>query len=528
MPGGLMQLIAYGAQDMYLTGKPDVTFFKMVYRRYTNFSMEYIRQPFQTIPNFTPNIPLTVQCKIDRNADLMYDTYLVFDLPALFSNKDEPVGWTENPGNDLIYSAEIICGGARLDIRYGMWMTIWNELTLTDSKLKSYHEMIGNTIFNKYSGTIYLDETNTLVIPSKRLYIPLGFWFCNNPGLAIPLVALQYTEIFIKIIFNPLNNIFRIGNPLVSPEYLFSGNPGSDFNKNLAEELIDKPLIINGKPSKYTFDTGNIFNKYTQGWIQNTHLLVNYIYLSEDERTRFAASSHEYLFTQTQRKPFQGLTSGPNTLDISTINHTVKEFVWVLQDPDVSYNNDWSNFTLIHDIDKKLDLGSYQYIKTLDDNSLMSQFNSINEEGVLNKLGNNSVKKFLQNLYYNINAESLQYPEKINQSFNNYIDIMKDAYLQFNGNPRFGVQEKEFFSSLQKFKHHTNIGLPGTYVYSFSLYPEDEKPTGTCNMSRLNSSHLILNIVDQSIIKKYNIYLFATNYNIFRIAAGIGGPVFSS
>ena len=136
-----------------------------------------IELPFQTIPNFTPNVTLTVQCKIDRNGDLMYDTYLVFDLPALFSNKEEPVGWSQNPGNDLIDNVEILCGGARLDIKYGMWMTIWNELTLADSKLKSYHDMVGNTLYSRYSGTRYLDQENTLVIPPKRLYIPLDFGF---------------------------------------------------------------------------------------------------------------------------------------------------------------------------------------------------------------------------------------------------------------------------------------------------------------------------------------------------------------
>ena len=90
-----MQLTAYGSQDLYLTGTPDTTFFKFVYRRYTNFSSEYIEQPFSVLPTFNPTKSTTSRCKIDRNGDLMYDTYLVYDLPALFSNKDEPVGWSE-------------------------------------------------------------------------------------------------------------------------------------------------------------------------------------------------------------------------------------------------------------------------------------------------------------------------------------------------------------------------------------------------------------------------------------------------
>ena len=95
---------------------------------------------------------------------------------------------------------------------------------------------------------------------------------------------------------------------------------------------------------------------------------------------------------------------------------------------------------------------------------------------------------------YNINPDSLQYPAKINQSFNNYRDIMSSAYIKFNGIDRFSIQEKEFFSGLQKYNHHTNSGLPGTYVYSFSLHPEKEQPSGTCNMSRLNNAELIVNL----------------------------------
>jgi hypothetical protein len=540
MPGGLMQLTAYGAQDMYLTGTPDITFFKMVYRRYTNFSYEYIEQTFSTLPTFTTMQNTIAKCKIERNGDLMHDVYLVYDLPALFSFKDEPVGWSTNVGNDLIYTATITAAGAKLDMRYGRWMTIWNELTLSDSKIKSYRDIIGNSKYTSYSGYYHLpdkEEDSTLVIPSKRLYIPLGFWFCINPGLSIPLVALQYTEIFIIIEYNPLNHIFRLGNPLVSPEFLFSdSNNLSEFNKKLAKRLRNE--ILEGDTSKSPGETyrgsfneqygpANILFKYAKGWKQNSYLLVNYIYLSDDERTRFAKVSHEYLITQTQTINYSGLITGRNTLNISTLNHPVKEFVWVLQDPDVSDNNDWSNYTLIHNVNDSRMQYSYDYIKQLDMETLSKQFNKINQHSVDKELSSEEVKKFMKSLFYNINNDSLRYPSKIDQSFNNYRDIMNTGYLMFNGIDRFSVQEKEFFSGLQKFQYHTNTGLPGTYVYSFALHPENEKPSGTCNMSRLNNADLIVNIVELSPIKKYNLFLFAINYNIFRIAAGIGAPVFA-
>lgn len=539
MPGGLMQLTAYGAQDLYLTGNPNITFFKMVYKRYTNFSMEYIEQSFSTLPTFTPTQNTIAKCKIDRNGDLMHDIYLIYDLPALFSYKEEPVGWSDNVGNDLIYTATITVGGVKLDMKYGRWLTIWNELTLSDSKLKSYHEIIGNTIYSKYSGFYYLpknEENTTLVVPSKRLYIPLGFWFCTNPGLSIPLIALQYTEIYIIIEYNPLNHIFRIGKPLVSPEFLFSESDElSDFNKKLALKLRNE--ILEGDNSKaigesyrsrfnQEYDAGNIIYKYTQGWKQNSYLLVNYIYLSDDERKKFAQVSHEYLITQTQTINYSGLKTGRNTLDISTLNHPVKEFVWVIQDPDVQHTNDWSNYTLIQDVRNNLLPFSYKYIKEKDIETLSPEFNDMNID-IVKGLESNIVKKFLNEIYYNINEETIRHPDSINQSFNNYIDIMSSGYIMFNGIDRFSLEEKDFFRGLQKYKYHTNIGLPGTYVYSFALHPENEHPSGTCNMSRLSNADLIVNIVDVSPIKRYNLYLYANNYNIFRIAAGIGAPVFS-
>ena len=542
MPGGLMQLTAYGAQDLYLTGTPDTTFFKFVYRRYTNFSTEYIEQPFTVLPTFNPTKSTTSRCKIDRVGDLMYDTYLVYDLPALFSNKDEPVGWSENVGNDIIHTASIYAAGTKLDMRYGQWMTIWNELTQEDGKLKTYREMIGNSIYNNNSGTEYISNINvngdgdTLVVPSKRLYIPLGFWFCNNPGLAIPLIALQYTEIFIDIEFNPLNHIFRMGSPLVSPDHLFaSGAELSSFNANLVAKLGNDTLVVppdnnekipNAPTREYNLDQTDVIYRYTPGWKQNAYILVNYIYLSTDERSKFAQVSHEYLITQTQTRILQGLRTGTNIRDISTLNHPVKELVWVLQDPDVQDNNDWSNYTLINNVDENLIPFSYKYIKELDKKLLSPEFKSLNKN-ITDELSSDSIKKFISEIMYNINPDSLQYPAKINQSFNNYRDIMSSAYIKFNGIDRFSIQEKEFFSGLQKYNHHTNSGLPGTYVYSFSLHPEKEQPSGTCNMSRLNNAELIVNLVEQSPNKLYNLYLYAVNYNIFRIAAGIGSTVFS-
>lgn len=144
MAGGLMQLVAYGSQDLYLTGNPQITFFKSIYRRYTNFSMEYIPQYFRVLPTFSPTQVNTLTVKIDRNADLIHDCYVVVDLPSIYSTEDEKFQWIENVGQNIIQSAEITVNGVQLDIQYSQWMNVWAQLTIDRSKRRSYDEITGN------------------------------------------------------------------------------------------------------------------------------------------------------------------------------------------------------------------------------------------------------------------------------------------------------------------------------------------------------------------------------------------------
>ncbi len=169
MGGGLLQLVAYGAQDVYLTGNPQITFFKVVYRRHTNFSIESIQQTF----NGSPSSGKRVTCQISRNGDLVHKLYVVFSGGAATQD-----------ARDLLKKVEVEIGGQLIDRQYGEWMKIWNELTLPAGKTAGYTKMVGGT------GA------------SGERYVPLEFWFCRNIGLALPLIALQYHEVKINIEFD--------------------------------------------------------------------------------------------------------------------------------------------------------------------------------------------------------------------------------------------------------------------------------------------------------------------------------------
>ena len=294
-----MQLVAYGAQDIYLTGNPQITFFKVVYRRHTNFSMEAIAQTFSGGVGFGHDVVAT----ISRNGDLVHRMYVEFNPKELLpgSLASENVGITANLGNALVKECEIEIGGQRIDKHYGHWLTTWDELTefnptgskgvitLTSgsgtagaepsdagtlAQRMSYNHTGGDQEQNTGNNAPY--DSNSPGAPTKA-FVPLQFWFCRNPGLALPLIALQYHEVKVKISFP------------------------------LFEDLYEK-------------GAGTI----TSQTLSDVKLYADYIYLDTDERRRFAQVSHEYLIEQLQYESFSGTTT---TLDLN-FNHPVKELIF--------------------------------------------------------------------------------------------------------------------------------------------------------------------------------------------------------
>ena len=248
------------------TGNPQITFFKVVYRRHTNFALESIQQTFNGTVDFGRKVTAT----ISRNGDLIHKMYLQVDLPALTSGTT--TAWTRNIGHVLINNVEIEIGGQRIDKHYGEWLHIWSELTQTAEHEDGYNVMIGNTSEL---------TTQAASIPAARLYVPLQFWFNRNPGLALPLIALQYHEVKVNLEFRPASEC-TVGSPT-------------------------------GTPS-----------------LSDASLYVDYVFLDTDERRQFAQVAHEYLIEQLQ---FTGAESFSNSSVKSKLNfnHPCKDLVWVVQ-----------------------------------------------------------------------------------------------------------------------------------------------------------------------------------------------------
>ena len=306
--GGLMQLVAYGAQDVYLTGNPQITFFKVVYRRHTNFAMESIENPF----NGSPGFGRKVTCTIQRNGDLIYRIYLQATLPQVVLNETtDGTGarfrWLNWVGHNLVKNVELEIGGQRIDKHYGDWLQIWNELTQEAGKQAGYAKMVGNVpqLVNVLDLTGddcepdcgYFEPNPSNVTfkcaPEYTLYIPLQFWFNRNPGLALPLIALQYHEVRINLEFNQLSNLCWDSAP-------------QSTNKHVIRDRVAAAGLVAAS------------------------LYVDYIYLDTDERRKFAQVSHEYLIETLQFTGGESITSSSNKIKLN-FNHPCKELIWVVQ-----------------------------------------------------------------------------------------------------------------------------------------------------------------------------------------------------
>ena len=504
MTGGLMQLVAYGAQDVYLTGNPQITFFKVVYRRHTNFSMESIEQVFNGTADFGKKVTAT----ISRNGDLVNRVWVVVNTPAVTGVAGSEFRWLNWLGHVLVKNVEVQIGGQRIDKHYGDWLHIWNELTQTAGHQAGYANMVGNVprMTQPINGT-------DADIPALEMFVPLQFWFCRNPGLALPLIALQYHEVKVEVEFRAKADCYWNQGNTVTPGALSSS------------------------------------------------LWVDYVYLDTDERRRFAQVSHEYLIEQLQFTGDESVTTTSNKIKLS-FNHPCKELVWVTQIDSVVSTDTMST------------LGGRQYFNYTDDVD-RSYFSGTPSDPLGGGMG--TAASHSGNFPYSLpfsggantasitgsggepinsgvapsgggglNAGTLTfydllggYNTGVNDSEANSLgwaagvpildsgeNPTSTAKLQLNGHDRFAQRNGRYFNLVQPYQHHNNVPATGINVYSFALKPEEHQPSGTCNFSRIDNATLQLTLTGRTGTGKVRVY--GVNYNVLRIMSGMGGLAYSN
>lgn len=502
MGGGLLQLVAYGSQDVYLTGNPQITFFKVVYRRHTNFSMESVEQVFQGNADWGRR----VTCLVSRNGDLIYRTYLRVVLPSVTVTPGTSFRWLDSIGHILIKSVEIEIGGQRIDKHYSEWLHIWNELTQTAGHQLGYQNMIGNT---PDLTTPYFVKSGSpaVTVPSKILWIPFQFWFNTNPGLALPLIALQYHEVKYYIDIAPVTDCYWSG--VVATSY--TNTAGS--NISVASGIITRTDL----------------SAVTVPPLVSASLFIDYIYLDTEERRRMAQLAHEYLITQLQFTGAESTSNQNNKIKLA-FNHPTKELVWVVQPDDnvatdVPFGKQWFNFS---DSTNKNFLGTYKYVGYTEDttdiasNEWGSAFTSLLKPGA--PVGAKGFKSGVMSGVAAGGTSGVYLPVTFDAGDNPCASVR----LQLNGHDRQSERDGRYHNLVQPFQHHENVPSVGINVYSFALKPEEHQPSGTCNMSRIDNATLNLTLT-QDTVKKGNatrtaqVKIFGVNYNVLRLLSGMGG-----
>jgi hypothetical protein len=465
MAGGLLQLVAIGVQDLFITGNPQISLFKVVYKRHTNFSMESSRQTFDGQSNFGQSIT----CKLSRDGDLLHRIFLEVDLPKIESQNGTTISWVNAIGHALIEQVDLYIGENIIDTHYGEWLEIWSELALDSSKRNGYNNMI-----SKY-------ESFTSVSGGLTLFIPLQFWFCRNPGLALPLIALQYHDIKIIVKFRSFDQLWTFGPnsnyTVTKTANTVTSTYGPDFDSTDIGKIIywedgttDTIVSVTGikqvtvstsgfKSSQRIYTKPNDRPKQTYS-ILETRIYADYIYLDTFERKFFATNKHEYLIEQLQYDSDTNYQKGQRFLKVPlSFNLPMKELIWVSQLAKYTEDNDLFNFS-----------------NTTDPNAVPS-------------------------------------------------DPIEKAIILFNGTERFEERVAGYFRLVQPFSHHTRCPSSYIYVYSFAMAPEKHQPSGTANFSMLNTVDLRLTY--DVLIPDSNVRVYGVNYNVLRIQSGMGGLLYA-
>jgi Major capsid protein N-terminus/Large eukaryotic DNA virus major capsid protein len=466
MGGGLMQLVAYGAQDIYLTGQPQITFFKSVYRRHTNFSMESI---LQTI-NGSASPGSRVSVTVSRNGDLLKRLWLEYDPSSILVGTITPGGETNTDfaaiaadfGHALLDQLELEIGGQLIDRQYGKWLTVWRNLTQksdyglqapiniglaggSNNGLEPSVDILYNRMAYTHLGWEINNTTDTMDLSGapKRAYIPMQFWFCKNPGLAVPLIALQYHEVKFNITFAPLNNfVFSTGTtPTVS--------------------------------------------------LNSLKVYADYIYLDTTERRQFAQNAHEYLIDQLQIQNAPANESNSSTVRLN-FNHPVKEIIYTGTPLPLSVANLVKIYSNTDNYSAVNIGGATPYSITGDITPSQAPLSNLTSKIVLN-----GTDRFTE--------------RHITYFTRNQIWDCHTGYGSTTGT--------NFFSG----PFYTIPIWDTVAVYSFALRPEEHQPSGTCNFSRIDTAQLVFN---NGPINALDVY--AVNYNVLRIMSGMGGLAYSN
>jgi len=566
MPGGLLNLIAYGNQNIILNGNPKKTFFKSVYMKYTNFGIQKFRLDYQGTRDIDPNSDSVYSFKIPRNAELLLDSYLSFTLPDIWSPIWPPneVGdlwkpyhfkWINNIGTSIIKTVKVMIGTQIIQEYPGEYIRCVVERDYDEEQKKMFDLMSGNIseihspeiynldFVNNYPNAIYRDEDQEPSIRGRKIYVPLNPWFMKNTQMSIPLVAMQYNEVTIEITLKPVKELFTINNVeeienlnetySVKIDNLFTRiQPNFSDERHLLYRFLQPPPSLELLESQYD-------NKITN-WNADVHLIANYCFLTKEESSVFALNEQKYLMKDVKYNIFYNL-AGSNKIKIDT-NALVSSWMWFLRRSDVFERNEWSNYTNWRTVEKP-----YSLLQPTDIDATITidgYNNPIypNENIIYSDLDDNTEIENINNLF----------TPAFSQENEKY--ILQNFSILFDGKYREVNMEAGVYRYLEPYRASKLSNDIGIYCYNFGINTTDTyQPSGAVNLSRFKKIEFEITTIEPPVdpsaefvticdvnggiigvskdrsqyLYTYEMHIFEERYNVIRFISGNGGLLYA-
>lgn len=484
MTGGLMNLVGIGNENIIINGNPKKTYFKATYNKHTNFGLQRFRIDFEgaRVLNFTT--PTVLEFKIPRYAELLHDTYICVTLPHIYSpivyDGTAELGrnlipyefrWIEDLGAHMITEIEIKSGGTTLAQYSGEYLSCIKERDFSNAKKDLWNKMTGNVPelndpanahgnVNVYPNSMFIDETGVEPsIRSRKIYIPIEAFFCDSSKLSLPLVALQYQEISIKVTFRPSYQLYSINNinDVTSDtciSYRISPNP-NEINNQLWRFL---------QPPQDVAASESFYNQTRNDWNSDVHLIGTYIFLGNDERRQFASQPHKMLIKQVKETDYLGM-SGSKIVEVES-RDLISNYMFRLRRSDALLRNEWANYT------------NWAY------NGVLPQ--ALTEE--LPLLDNNEIP----------NPNNFHITGKIGEYAYNQKYILVNLGLVMGGVYRENVLDSGIYNYVEKYMRTTGNAKDGLYCYNFCLNSNKRlyQPSGAMNVNRFAQISLEFNTVE--------------------------------
>jgi len=461
MPGGLLNLISYGNQNIMINGNPTKTMFKTTYAKHTNFGLQKFRIDYEGSKILNMTSTSHFDFKVPRYGDLLMDTYLVVQLPHIWSKKKDDAKkqqyefkWIKNLGTQMIERVRFTIGGQTIQEYTGQYLTNMVERDFDDAKKKLYYNMTGNiedfydpesSYEEKEYPHAMVDNDYDYVEPSirgRKLYIPLNIWFTLSSKMAFPLTALQYNELHIEIDIRPVKDLFIIKTYDDDDELSEHKKPDFNSQEQQLYNFIEHP---------YT----NISDyKKNNNWNNDIHLISTYAFLTDEEAKVFAENSQEYLIKQVYQHDIHNIT-GSQRSKIET-NGLVSNFMWYFQRSDVNKRNEWSNYT------------NWEYDK----------------------------KPKLEKVPLQDGDEPYYKTTMFNDSKNEKM-ILKTLAIIFDGKYRENPLDEGVFNYVEKYARTSGNAPDGLYFYNFGIKTNsiDFQPMGAVNLSKFKDIEFEWNIM---------------------------------